>query len=560
MEAAPELPLSQQQAPVERKRRRLLYKQPDPEKALSETDEEPVALIQIPEDRRELRPLLKQLYHQLQKFRVRAWGALGPEDRRNPVSSLLLRSDMKIMSRKNKLKLVAAWEEEGGSWARSLAAVAKAWAAGELSTESLGQNEWKGTQGLFTWNGEFGLLDKEAILGNAWPPLGDVVAVLKMGDHLAELTAKVKERIAYWEMHHHLDKWCWALELCEERYEQARSRCRSPENCEDVSPGRSSHWSETSPELAALDEEPLRVHLHATLRFKHQVVKRKDLHLAFQDAFAVPAVACKQKKTPKDANFNELTGNAAFFYLQVTKISSIVSGANYLPFKHYVVNTDWVVNMWQQGKVTAKTARAVIVQCKRNVPNLLANWERVQKERAAADLGDTVRAVKTHLAGAMMPCRTVPEVDAWEATFNEVKFRYDFLVLDGPSKMGKTLFCRSRSLGIEESLLEVDCAGADTPDLSSYEFGKHRMVLCDEGSAAMVLRYKKLFQASASFTRLCSSKTNCHAYDVWAHQVKFVITSNRWAKELREMAWEDSEWLWQNSVYVYVDRPLYMLQ
>ena len=81
----------------------------------------------------------------------------------------------------------------------------------------------------------------------------------------------------------------------------------------------------------------------------------------------------------------------------------------------------------------------------------------------------------------------------------------------------------------------MNCVGADAPDLSQFVFGKHRKVLCDEGSAHMVLRYKKLLQASASLMRLCSSKTTCHAHDVWAHQVKFVITSNRWAKELAEM-------------------------
>ena len=124
--------------------------------------------------------------------------------------------------------------------------------------------------------------------------------------------------------------------------------------------------------------------------------------------------------------------------------------------------------------------------------------------------------------------------------------------------MGKTLFCRSHSLDRAGRLLEVDCAGADTPDLSKYEFGVHQMILCDEGSAEMVLRYKKLFQSSASFTRLASSKTNCHAYVVWAHRVKFVVTSNRWWAELQKLPYEDSQWLWQNSVYVYVDQPLWV--
>ena len=83
------------------------------------------------------------------------------------------------------------------------------------------------------------------------------------------------------------------------------------------------------------------------------------------------------------------------------------------------------------------------------------------------------------------------------------------------------------------------------------------MVLCDEGSAAMVLRYKKLFQASASYTRLAPSKTNCHSYEVWAHRVKFIVTSNRWWSELQRLPHEDSQWLWNNSVYVHVDHPLW---
>ena len=157
----------------------------------------------------------------------------------------------------------------------------------------------------------------------------------------------------------------------------------------------------------------------------------------------------------------------------------------------------------------------------------------------------------------MRPCRELPAVSAWEASFAQTCFRYNSLVLDGPSKMGKTLFCRSRSLGSGE-LLELDCAGADTPDLTAFEFGRHTMILCDEASSSMVLRYKKLFQASASYCVLGSSKMNCHAYEVWPHAVKFVVASNRWKAELDKFPAEDSSWLCANSVYVYLDRLLWV--
>ena len=73
-----------------------------------------------------------------------------------------------------------------------------------------------------------------------------------------------------------------------------------------------------------------------------------------------------------------------------------------------------------------------------------------------------------------------------------------------------------------------------------------------------MLRYKKLFQASASLVKLATSKTDCHAYEVWAHRVMFVITSNRWQAELNKLLYEDAEWLTRNSVYVRVQQPLWL--
>ena len=273
------------------------------------------------------------------------------------------------------------------------------------------------------------------------------------------------------------------------------------------------------------------------------------------DAHAVPAVATNSRKR-RFGDF-DMCGNQGFFYAQVTKTGTLAQGGNWYPFKNYLVNSDWVMNLWQQGKVTGQTARAVILQCRKNVPRLLENHLVVEREMQKTELSEVVRRTQLALANEMRPCRSIPEVTAWEATFQEMRFRYNFLVLDGPSKMGKTLFCRSRSLG-RGVLLEIDCAGADTPDLTGYRFGKHTMILCDEGSAQMVLRYKKLFQASASFVTLGSSKTNCHAYDVWAHAVKFVVTSNRWKAELDALPAADSRWLEANSVYVYVDSPLWI--
>ena len=42
---------------------------------------------------------------------------------------------------------------------------------------------------MLTWQGDFGVLDKAAILGSEWPSTADVIAVLKAGDHVRLLAA-----------------------------------------------------------------------------------------------------------------------------------------------------------------------------------------------------------------------------------------------------------------------------------------------------------------------------------------------------------------------------------
>ena len=120
--------------------------------------------------------------------------------------------------------------------------------------------------------------------------------------------------------------------------------------------------------------------------------------------------------------------------------------------------------------------------------------------------------------------------------------------------MGKTLFCRSLSPG-PGAFLVIDCAYVDMPDLSDYKAGLHTVVLCDEGSCDMVLRYKELFQSSASFVQLGASRTNCHAYSVWAHRVMFVVASNKWKRQLHTLDPEDADCLNANCVNVSVTEP-----
>ena len=113
-------------------------------------------------------------------------------------------------------------------------------------------------------------------------------------------------------------------------------------------------------------------------------------------------------------------------------------------------------------------------------------------------------------------------------------------------------------LGDVTSILELNCSTGTEPDLRAWNPTVHQGIIFDEGTPAMVLEQKKLFQAQAAWIALGTSTTNCHAYAVMVAQQRFIICSNTWLELLQRLSEADREWLGTNSVVVRVDGPLWL--
>ena len=133
--------------------------------------------------------------------------------------------------------------------------------------------------------------------------------------------------------------------------------------------------------------------------------------------------------------------------------------------------------------------------------------------------------------------------------------RRKFLVLDGPSRMGKTAY--AMSLFGKDRTLEVNCANEDQPALQAFRQDVHRCVLMDEASPDMVLTNRKLFQAPNAFVQLGQSKTGCHQYSVYMNDALIVIASNHWREALASMPHSQASWIEANQVLITVTKPLW---
>ena len=81
----------------------------------------------------------------------------------------------------------------------------------------------------------------------------------------------------------------------------------------------------------------------------------------------------------------------------------------------------------------------------------------------------------------------------WLKQFDHVEPRYRYLVLTGPSKMGKTAFARCLAKAGMDTL-ELNCAAGSEPDLRAYRLGLHDCIVFGEIKATQIIAHNKLFQ------------------------------------------------------------------
>ena len=249
---------------------------------------------------------------------------------------------------------------------------------------------------------------------------------------------------------------------------------------------------------------------------------------------------------------------AAHYYCAAPKIGQVMSYSTVEAHVDYRVKPMWITNMVSANKMTPAKAR---LQYAKALQGLIGNMNNLKKrdEVSTYEVDDAeLQTILETIASRRQRFRDVPAVkDEWLKQYEVVRDRYKFLVLCGPSRTGKTVYCR-HMFGDAGKVLEVNCASGAEPNLRPFLRAKHQGILFDEATPALVLRQKKMFQAPACWLDLGGSTTNCHAYPLMLSGTKMMICSNTWDEHLQELGEADRDWLIANSVCVEVLGPLWL--
>ena len=227
------------------------------------------------------------------------------------------------------------------------------------------------------------------------------------------------------------------------------------------------------------------------------------------------------------------------------------------PVHDYHINPEWITHVLQAGNITESAARQLYVKGCKNVVHHLQNLERLVAERRQVALQARMALVQTSCAARMEAFKDVPLVrERCLPHFQCIKPRYPFLVLEGPSKTGKTSYAKHIT-GDPAEVFEVNCANCPEPDLRDFDCSIHKAIMYDEASPDLVLKQRRLFQSPACLLDLGCSTTNCHKYQVFVSGIMMIVCSNTWSSQVEQLEHSgDAGWLHSNSVVVHVREKL----
>ena len=294
----------------------------------------------------------------------------------------------------------------------------------------------------------------------------------------------------------------------------------------------------------------VRLHAHVALRASRRMswYARSAADLTFLDGmFHVQSDECLTSRRK--------IGWQSFYYVAAPKTSQLFTYNTKEPFIDYLVNANWIWNLVQGEKLTPSVARQQFVRCGNRLTTHLPNIERVLSEPIALELKNKIAEKERIFQAERHPFKPILPVQRLVVDLQTPRDRRKFLVVEGPSRLGKTQYIMS--LFGRTATLEINAADEMSPSLQAFDYKEHRCILLDEASPEMVLRNRKVFQAPNAMVELGQSKTNCHSYSCYLNETLLCIASNSWSVAVDACPAASRDWIKANQVLIKITHPLW---
>ena len=235
------------------------------------------------------------------------------------------------------------------------------------------------------------------------------------------------------------------------------------------------------------------------------------------------------------------------FYVYVDKKGSLFSWSNFMPFKHYRVESWWLDNLLKHDKIDRDVylsycARAA-VGFKRRLEDVRA-VEGYEKERAVIEHV----AVEAEAARKMLKAvKDYPQIEAFIQLFKDAKLRRPILAIIGGTNLGKSVLGNDvlkricKVLGLPD-YLEITVETNEHLDFADFDVRIHGGVLLDGvGDALILKKNREALQGRAKLAKGAQSATMMYSYKYTLAKRAVVATFDLSAENLWSL--QTDHWL-----------------
>lgn len=315
------------------------------------------------------------------------------------------------------------------------------------------------------------------------------------------------------------------------------------------------HWSfqlELTPD--AFRQGRMHIHMYWSYGSQPQVLGPRE---RWRFGYSVPLLVPNKRS----GRHNRAAIAQGHFYCQADKIGAVSRDTNCPKHTKLMVKPGWVQELFAMRKMSERSFIRELLAARGRARGLIEDLRWQKQLLQTESMHERSRAAQAAFAKTARPFKVVAAVEEWRAQYERGpdgqpaprRGRYKFLVLTGPSQVGKSMFAQQ----LFPPCHQCFCLGQTEPDLRHYDMDQHRSICCEEVEPKMVLANRLLFQAGMQIVTLAQSKCQQHAFSVFVHGVPFILCSNDWLPKLRALAPEEQEWLNSNSIVVPVMERLY---
>ena len=329
----------------------------------------------------------------------------------------------------------------------------------------------------------------------------------------------------------------------------------------------------------------IRIHFHGAV----SNLKQKQIpNYSFED-WEVNGVFPDVQPTQGRGRYAIQAIHRMHMYVQLKKIGHLYTDTNIPMYRDSTVQPKWLMELWQQRKLDMETLRASLLESRGkciNEFNFLDWWDSKMldaKARAAQ------AEVQKKLQHQLKRFKTYPNITMWLKQYWPINygksFRFRFLVMEGPSSVGKTVL--AKSFFSPDKTYYYNMQTAAEPDLRGFRVGHHRACVFDEITWQQVVKLKVLFQAGVDGADLGASQCNQYSYWRFLYGVAIICCTNEWLPPKRaersnrrghrashrldaedspeeevlykgpDVPDRDREWLETNSIYQEIKSPVW---